>query len=170
MSPAQWNLKLAAFLVEETDSLFTAVFFACQNFKLAARERMKGMRDPKLPGLCKANGCSPTPLSLIQSIPEIQFEPRLPAATKHISSCPQRLIPRPSVNDASRADSRMDKLAPLEVATPRTPDAVMPAQIHSLPARRKPILCPDSSQQQSNLGRAGRVYASCPYPASNQVA
>jgi hypothetical protein len=41
------------------------------------------------------------------------------------------------------------------------------AQIHSSPARRKPIPCPDSSQQQSNLGRAGRVYASCPFPASN---
>src|SRR6516225_3888304 len=47
IGPAQWNLTLAAFLGEEADSLFTAIFFACQNFKLMARERMKGMRDLK---------------------------------------------------------------------------------------------------------------------------
>ena len=63
IGPAQRNLTLAAFLVEETDSLFTAVFFAGKSFKLAATERMKGMRDTKFLGLCSTNGCSPTPLS-----------------------------------------------------------------------------------------------------------
>ena len=58
----------AAFLVEETDSLFTAVFFACQSFKLAARERVKGMRDPELLGMCSMNRCSLTLLSTICDI------------------------------------------------------------------------------------------------------
>ena len=65
IGPAQWNLTLAAFLVQETDSLFTAVFFACQSFKHAARERVKGMRDPELLGMCSMNRCSLTLLSTI---------------------------------------------------------------------------------------------------------
>jgi hypothetical protein len=59
---------LAAFLVQETDSLFTAVFFACQSFKLAARQRVKGMRDPELLGLCSMNRCSLTLLPIICDI------------------------------------------------------------------------------------------------------
>src|SRR6266446_9166476 len=86
IGPAQWNLTLAAFLVEETDSLFTAVFFACQSFKLAARERMKGMRDPKLLGLCSTNGCSPTPLSLPQSTPKTQSAQLPPGEARRIAS------------------------------------------------------------------------------------
>jgi hypothetical protein len=60
---------LAAFLVQETDSLFTAVFFACQSFKLAARQRVKGMRDPELLGLCSMNRCSLTLLPITCDIP-----------------------------------------------------------------------------------------------------
>jgi hypothetical protein len=60
---------LAAFLVQETDSLFTAVFFACQSFKLAARQRVKGMRDPELLGLCSMNRCSLTLLPTTCDIP-----------------------------------------------------------------------------------------------------
>jgi hypothetical protein len=63
IGPAQWNLTLAAFLVEETNSLFTTVFFARQSFELATRERMKGMCDPKPLGLCSTNVCSLMPTS-----------------------------------------------------------------------------------------------------------
>jgi hypothetical protein len=86
IGPVQWNLTLAAFLVEETDSLFTAVFFACQSFKLAARERMKGMRDPRPLGLCSTNGCSPTPLSRSPSTLKTRLAQQVQAAPKHISS------------------------------------------------------------------------------------
>jgi len=63
IGPTQWKLTLAAFLVEKADPLFTAVFFACQSFELMARERMKGMRDPKLLRVCTMNVCSLTPTS-----------------------------------------------------------------------------------------------------------
>jgi len=65
IGPAQWNLTLAAFLVEKTNSLFTAIFFACQSFELMASEGMEGMRDPKLLGLHSTNGCSLMRLSLL---------------------------------------------------------------------------------------------------------
>jgi hypothetical protein len=48
VSPAQWNLALAALLVEKTYSLFAAMLFATESFKLTTRERMKGMGDVKL--------------------------------------------------------------------------------------------------------------------------
>jgi hypothetical protein len=60
--------------------------------KLAARERMKGMRDPKLPGLCSTNGCSPTPLSPPRSIRGIRFEPRLQAGPKRTSFQSTRIL------------------------------------------------------------------------------
>jgi hypothetical protein len=69
IGPAQWNLTLATFLVEERDSLFTAVFFACQSF--AARQRVKRMRDPELLGLCSMNRCSLTLLPIICDIPNL---------------------------------------------------------------------------------------------------
>jgi hypothetical protein len=72
IGPAQWNLTLAAFLVEETDSLFTSIFSAYQSFELSAREGMEGMRDPKLLGLHPTNGGSPMPFSPIPSIPGIR--------------------------------------------------------------------------------------------------
>jgi hypothetical protein len=61
VGPVQCNLTLAAFLVEKTDSVFAAVFFAGEGFKLAARERMKGMCYPKLLGFCPTNTCSAMP-------------------------------------------------------------------------------------------------------------
>ena len=76
IGPAQRKLTLAAFLVEEADPLFTAVFFACESFELMARERMEGMRDPKLPGLHSTNGCSLMPFSPRGSIREIRSAPQ----------------------------------------------------------------------------------------------
>ena len=46
--PAQWNLALAALLVEETYSLFAAMLFPTERFKLTTVERVKGMGDAKL--------------------------------------------------------------------------------------------------------------------------
>jgi hypothetical protein len=48
VSPAQWNLALAALPVDETYSLFAAVLFAGERFKLTAGERVKGMGDAEL--------------------------------------------------------------------------------------------------------------------------
>lgn len=48
VSPAQWNLALAALLVEETYSLFAAVFLASESFKITTTERVKRMGDLKL--------------------------------------------------------------------------------------------------------------------------
>jgi hypothetical protein len=48
VSPAQWNLALAAFLVEKTYSLFATMLFAGERFKLTTGERVKGMGDAKL--------------------------------------------------------------------------------------------------------------------------
>ena len=48
VSPAQWNLALTALLVEETYSLFAAMLFPTERFKLMTGERVKGMGDAKL--------------------------------------------------------------------------------------------------------------------------
>jgi hypothetical protein len=61
IGPVQWNLKLPALLVEETHSLFTAVFFASESFELTTGKRVKGMGYPKLLWLCSTNACSATP-------------------------------------------------------------------------------------------------------------
>src|SRR5882672_10561464 len=68
ISPVQWNLKLAALLVEKADSVLTVVFIESQSFKLAACERVEGMGDPKLLGFCSTNVCSPTPFPIISDI------------------------------------------------------------------------------------------------------
>jgi hypothetical protein len=62
VSPAPWNLALAAFLVEERHSLFAAMFFGSESFKLTTSERVKGMGDAKLLWFYSTNACSATPL------------------------------------------------------------------------------------------------------------
>jgi hypothetical protein len=95
IGPAQWNLTLAAFLVEKTNSLFTAIFFACQSFELMASEGIEGMRDPKLLGLHSTNGCSLMPLSPLPSIPEIRSVPLRVAGPKPpFSFSPRSVLPR----------------------------------------------------------------------------
>jgi hypothetical protein len=124
IGPVQWNLTLAAFLVEETDSLFTAVFFATQSFKLAARERMKGMRDPKLLGLCSTNGCSPTPLSLIRSTQETRSVPQVRGGPKNISPYLPQLDRRPNAPYVFQEDSQTDNSAPSGALAFRIPVVV----------------------------------------------
>ena len=48
-------------LIDEADSLFTAVIFARERFELAARKRMEGMRDPESEDFSSTNRCSATP-------------------------------------------------------------------------------------------------------------
>jgi hypothetical protein len=101
IGPAQWNLTLAAFLVEETNSLFTTVFFARQSFELATRERMKGMCDPKPLGLCSTNVCSLMPTSLNSSTLRIRFELQGRAGPKRISPYPPQSDRRPNGGQSS---------------------------------------------------------------------
>jgi hypothetical protein len=60
--PIQRNLALAALLVEETYSLFAAMFFSSESFKLTTGEWMKGMGDAKLLWFYSTNARSMTPL------------------------------------------------------------------------------------------------------------
>jgi hypothetical protein len=46
--PTQWDLALAALLVEETHPVFAAMLLTTESFKLTSGERVKGMDDPKL--------------------------------------------------------------------------------------------------------------------------
>jgi hypothetical protein len=62
VGPAQWNLALAALLVKETYSLFAAMLFPIERFKLTTGERVKGMGDAKLLWFYSTNACSATPL------------------------------------------------------------------------------------------------------------
>jgi hypothetical protein len=71
IGPAQWNLKLPALLVEETHSLFTAVFFASESFELTTGKRVKGMGYPKLLWLCSTNACSATPFPTTSDIRDL---------------------------------------------------------------------------------------------------
>ena len=111
IGPAQRKLTLAAFLVEEADPLFAAVFFVCQSFELMAREGMEGMRDPKLLGLHSTNGCSLMPLPRPQSIPKTQSAPRAEAGPKLASPCPQPVWGLPvRKSGQGRVRDRQDKV------------------------------------------------------------
>lgn len=68
VSPTQWNLALAALLVEETYSLFAAMLFPTERFKLTTGERVKGMGDAKLLWFYSTNACSATPLLWLSAI------------------------------------------------------------------------------------------------------
>src|SRR2546421_6107200 len=57
------------------DSL-TVIFFVGESFKLAARERMKRMRDPKSLGLRLTNACSPTPVPTTCGTPVLSHSER----------------------------------------------------------------------------------------------
>jgi hypothetical protein len=111
IGPAQWNLTLAAFLVEKTNSLFTAIFFACQSFELMASEGMEGMRDPKLLGLHSTNGCSLMPLSLIRSIPRTRSLQQAQGEPKRISPYPWQSSRRPTAFCEFREDLQTDNSA-----------------------------------------------------------
>jgi hypothetical protein len=67
---------------------------------------MKGMRDPKLLGLCSTNGCSPTGLSLNSSTLRIRFELQGRAGPKRISPYPPQSDRRPNGPCAFQVDSQ----------------------------------------------------------------
>jgi hypothetical protein len=85
ISPIQWNLTLPALLADETHSVFIAIFFAGESFKLAPRQRMKRMRDQKSLGVCSTNACSPTLLPWSRSTRRTRS--RLPGAVPAIGTC-----------------------------------------------------------------------------------
>jgi hypothetical protein len=45
--PVQWNLTLAALLVEKRHPVLAAIFFPGKSFKLMPGKRVKGMCNPK---------------------------------------------------------------------------------------------------------------------------
>jgi hypothetical protein len=62
VSPAQWNLALAALLIDKAHPVLAAIFLLSESFKLSTGERMKRMGDAKLLWFYSTNACSATPL------------------------------------------------------------------------------------------------------------
>jgi hypothetical protein len=59
--PVQWNLTLAALLVEKRHPVLAAVFLLGESLKLTPGERVKGMGNLKFLWFCSTNACSATP-------------------------------------------------------------------------------------------------------------
>jgi len=95
IGPAQWDLRLTAFLVEEAHFEFTAVVFAGESLKLTTGERVKGMRDPKLLGFYSTNACNATPFLYRWSTRHIRIAPlaRASATMSNAGLCRIGVLP-----------------------------------------------------------------------------